>query len=536
MRSLYLFIATALALLSFAAHILYLQQPFYMDEFPILGNHFAFASKITIIPIHAKYPTFYSYLSMPGTVAAVFYEYFFGFSESLTQASERLKYLNVERLVFPARVISLLFLVMSSICIFYMCKPFGKYVSTITALYLLATPGLLVYGSYALPEMLLLLLTSICFLFLLRALSTSEFHLAKRSFVTASIFAGLAISSKYNAVSVLPAVALTGFFLSYRSGKFNFVTFFKLGIASLTAVTISFLFGSPGWILSFQFFFNELAFEARHAQIGHLGSSGIPYAGQLELLVRSFPLLVLLAISGIIISVLRGISRQEIIAIIFVIFGLIISSQSQKQSIQYLYTLLPSLLFFFAVFLQESYNFLPKAAPILALTLMSALVSVSVYNSVVFLKPNTTILTTMWLSSNVKADQSIALDWAYVPKMRNADELNSINEQLTDLTIITELRMSQPTLLIEQHKQDPEYLSAAPADYIVTSELAYGRFFNFKYFTERPPLLGSKLANEFEKKRMFYEALFDPSIWKLVFETDTGNGPRTLVFAREHDS
>ncbi|MBY8976377.1 glycosyltransferase family 39 protein [Rhodobacteraceae bacterium NNCM2] len=513
------------------AHMLYLFQPYFLDETPILNNHFEMLNG-KFLPSHAKYPSFFSYVTFPGLAGQVYLHKLILGSEGIKEALDHLVYLDLESLVFPGRLTSLAFLVATSVVSFFTLKRIDGTVGIICGLWLLATPALLSYGSYALPEMLVLLLSTLCMAFLFRALDASTPGKALLSFLLATAWAGLAISSKYNALILLPPVAVTGVLLGVEEGRIRPIRILSLCILAITTCITAFLIGSPGWVFKFYFFLDELLFEVAHADVGHLGQFGVPYLGQFELLLRQMPVVFVFSVGGAIVWALRSRSRLGLVALSLMVSGLVVCAQSNKQSLHYLFPIIPGMLFFSAYALGDLLARYRDVTKMAALTFTLLLASISLLESRVHLFPNTTAMTAEWLAENVSSSEVIALDWAYVPGFRSGDEFDALEARGTDPAVLAVLRDAQPTMLIERHEQAPEYLANPAPDFIVVSEAAFARFFEFGVFTGLRPPAGGPLSARFENARAFYDQLFNGDDWKLAFEADTGNGPRTLVFAR----
>ena len=64
-------VLVAVVLVSLLAHGLHLLQPYFQDERPLFGSHLTFVDERTIVPTLAKYPSFYFYLSFPGSLVGV---------------------------------------------------------------------------------------------------------------------------------------------------------------------------------------------------------------------------------------------------------------------------------------------------------------------------------------------------------------------------------------------------------------------------------------------------------------------------------
>lgn len=77
---------------------------------------------------------------------------------------------------------------------------------------------------------------------------------------------------------------------------------------------------------------------------------------------------------------------------------------------------------------------------------------------------------------------------------------------------------------------DVAWLQGIEANYLVTSNFCFDRYFN----TPEPPRT-NPLYREFMHRKAFYAALFagaEKSGWQLAGEFDTGKGPRVLVYRK----
>ncbi len=80
---------------------------------------------------------------------------------------------------------------------------------------------------------------------------------------------------------------------------------------------------------------------------------------------------------------------------------------------------------------------------------------------------------------------------------------------------------------------DEAFARDTQARYIITSSGCFARFFQFGRFTRIPPPEGTELREEFDQRREFYQALFEGRYgWRIVYDLQTGNGPRVLIFER----
>ncbi|MEM8842507.1 MAG: hypothetical protein AAGD47_12100 [Pseudomonadota bacterium] len=210
---------------------------------------------------------------------------------------------------------------------------------------------------------------------------------------------------------------------------------------------------------------------------------------------------------------------------------IMLCAQSEKQSIQYLFPMVPALIYFAAHLWQWLIDRLGQDARLLASLILLALGSASLSMGLAYAGPNTTRLTEDWLATHVSADHSIALDWAYGPRYLSGDRFAELADRL-DPGLVAERKAMQPTTRIRQLEHTIADLTSLDVDFIVVNQRAYGRFFEFGTFTRLPPAAGTRIADDYWQKRRFYAALFASKNWQLVFSAESGNGPQTLVFAR----
>jgi len=152
------------------------------------------------------------------------------------------------------------------------------------------------------------------------------------------------------------------------------------------------------------------------------------------------------------------------------------------------------------------------------------------------LLPDSTVVAREWLNTHLPEDATIAVDWSYVPRLLDEAELEGLRADLRSDMVRSEYAELRGFRTVPMGWTD-ETLETTEAEYIVTSSGCLDRFFEFGWFTMRPPAPGSPLREQFEETRAFYDALLSGYAgWSLVYWADTGNGPRVLVFERREPS
>ena len=133
------------------------------------------------------------------------------------------------------------------------------------------------------------------------------------------------------------------------------------------------------------------------------------------------------------------------------------------------------------------------------------------------------------MNNNIQDGQRVALDWDYVPVIHTETTLKPY-QKASNSGAIQALLNRHNELTLTQFLAEPLWLNTTDAEFFITSDAVFKRFFTHGIFTRKKPSSVSPMHDEFEIKKQFYEALFSSSNWTEVAEFDTGNGPRTLVF------
>lgn len=514
-------------------HVLYLFQPFFMDERPILANVNNFFFKATLVPIHAKYPTFYSYLAaLPVTLGEVIHHVFGNF-DSIRDTVHYFSRVEPLHLIFPARLLSLLFLIVGgAVSVRYCWKRFGAFAGAVVFAILIASPAFLRHGSYGLPDTAVFFFSALSLIFTLQFLDTFEDKQTNRYLLLASVFSGLAISTKYNALSTVVPIGFSIIYL-YFNKKIRLTKAFSLIMIAAVTCIASFLVGSPGWLMAPELFYSEFMFEVLHAKRGHLGASGVPVLGNIELLIKNAPVVIGSALLGFLYW-MKHRDRTGWIALIAIISAIALASTSAKQSLHYMYPAFPSFLIFSAMF-WRAFEYCKRSVAVTAGFLALVLPAYGAFTtSIGYLQKNTTKLTQRWMYKNIQEGSKVSRDWAYVPKVYSHDDIVEMRK-LKPNKISNHIEENNKVYKVIPFKPNSDWLGKSKAEYFVTSASCYNRFFKFGMFTKIEPKPDTELFKNFSTRREFYVSLFSSNDWEEVFSADTGNGPLTRVFRRRVD-
>lgn len=277
-----------------------------------------------------------------------------------------------------------------------------------------------------------------------------------------------------------------------------------------------------------------------HMAVGHIGQEGVPLLGQLELLARADGLLPALGAVAVIALLAGRRTRKDPALIVLMVAGaaiLLTASPARKQSLQFIFGLYPVMAILVAVWvsgLAERRARTISGLCAICFAVMAVIGASWAYRAVAL--PDSTVVAREWISANVPEGAAMSVDWNYVPRLLDAEELAYLRGGLR-----TEF-MREAYEGLRGYRMVPmgwraATLDTTDAEWIVISSGCYARFFEFGWFTMRPTPPGRPLREMFEGRRGYYAALLGGHPrWRRAHEVRTGNGPTVLVFARRNDS
>ena len=535
----------SLAAAAVLAHVLYLGQPVFIDERLVLQNAVAFLSDGTIIPVHTAYPTLFSYLVTPLVAVAGGWLQLQGTLPSW-EALPLLWRLQPTSVALPARLVALFALLGTAAITGRLTRRWGGAVAGWSAaLILLFTPGLLPYASYALPDTLAMFFTAVVLALSLSVSAAGGRTEGERRLFAAFGAAGLALSAKYSAAGVLaaPTVAL----LLAPRRRPGLVAKTRLLVACGGAVAAGFLIGSPSWIYATGEMVQGLAGEMVHAREGHLGASGVPLLGQLELLVRHSPILTVGGMAGAAVMWARKAPPDERslgerskarsghrVAIGLLLGTLLVAATSRKQSLQYLYPAYPALAWFTGHATSWLLARRPRVAqPLLAAVGLALCIAVLAWGFPHVSQPSTLEETLVWIQEYAPEDARIAVDEFHLPELFDRQELS---ELATDPAapnaprLLEALARERGVFEETEIVHDTAWLRRTAADILLTSSSNYRRYSASGIWTALPPPTGDPLREVWEQRKTFYRGLLHGTGWRVIMDMETGSGPRIVAF------
>lgn len=131
----------------------------------------------------------------------------------------------------------------------------------------------------------------------------------------------------------------------------------------------------------------------------------------------------------------------------------------------------------------------------------------------------------------------MAVDWAYVPRLYSPAIISDIGTEYGKYSssIIKNIRETKLMYDVQLIEYTQEWLANTSAQYLVTSNSVFNRFFCTGTFTKIVPPLGTELGNGFEQRKNFYNQLFSGGGWKQIQSFMTKNGPQTYIFRKAED-
>ncbi len=513
-------------LLAITARALGTLRPVFSDEFLILGNLWDFVQDRTIIPGHTRYPSLYSYMTAPLTGLFALLSVAAGLPPSIYDFSEWMAY-RPELAMWPARMVSF---ACWGVCVWAVHLmtteiPGNRRMGIVGAGAFAAAFGTLDYSGYGLPDTAMMMWSALALLFALRMMRGDR---PTQDAFVAGLLAGLAVSTKYSAIAIFPPLVAAALLHceGWRRGL-------RLIGTGAIGTLVGFVLGTPGWVLAFESFAEGLAWERAHMARGHLGYTGVPLLGQLELLVGADLPLMVLAVTGSLMWARRRPNREFGVLIVAAVAVFAMAAPARKQSLHYLFVLYPVAAVLLAGGLSTiGGNARRVGTSVVALACVGTAVFSLWWGYRVALVPDSLHVAREWINARMPDEAVIAMDWTGVPRLVCEDEVEGLREGLrTDFTrnIYAGLR-TFPTVSID-HRVD--FLYQTEAEWLVTSSICHARFFEFGRFTRIRPAPESEIGREFARRRAFYRALQNGGGgWRLEYEVRTGNGPAVQIYRR----
>lgn len=517
-----------------------LQNVLFEDERVIFYDVLNFFKNHTLLPKHFNYPTFFSYLvAIPTAINSVA----LWITEKIPEVNDTGALFLVDplKVFMPARIVSIVFGLLTITTVYVIGKRFFNHIAGIVAAAFIAISSIhIVYSSWALPDVTMTFFATLTLLFSLQAMYSKS----TKHFILGGFFAGLATATKYNGGMVL-APLIFSLIISLRDeGRplLSFRNLFERRLLLTGLVTImAFIFGSIGLLIDPTSYIKAFLYDVNHMKLGHLGAFGPLYFQHIKLFWHAETTIALLFGVGLIYAIIRR-KREDILLLVFIFSSYAIIGSWQTKRLHYLLFIYPALALLGGSFISQLFNSFSNHAnlrtipiilivlPIFGWPLYSHLAEIPKQ-----LKTDNRIIAERWIQNNIQSGSSVIVEYpAYIPKLYSHDELIKYltgQHKIIFEEYLNGMRTYDLISIEKDLKHDTIALEKSTAEYLVTSSYCYARF-----FTTQPPPDGNPLFQEFQKRKRFYEFLFQEdessSPWGLMKEFKSGNGPVIRIYRR----
>lgn len=501
---------------------------FFIDEIHILRNLNRFVNLRTLVPSDFCYPTLYSYLSLPPTLAGSSLLYLTGELPSAS-AIMSLHDLNSTLPILPARLTSVLFALATIYLVYKIGEKFFNREAALAAAAILSFSLLHVrLSGYAKLDVTM---TFFAALTLLATLTASESGSA-RHFVLASVCAALTVTTKYNGAFVLVPLMLVHVLQLKNQGRLWSVGgwFNKKVLLSGLAFTAVFLAGTPTWLIDPRRTWYSMWYMLNYNTAGQAVSFGTTHLRYLVSFWTWEKTSALLFGLGFLHAVYRR-SRKDWILLCFITTSFLCLGSNRKIALHYLLFLFPALSMLAGEVLSLMVSRLEKRT--LQFLLLAAVLAWPVYSSVSYahqqFREDSRVTAYRWIQDNIEAGSTIILDKGYLPALLTTRKKEAlVTGKYKDFfkKKLKSVATYETTLIT----YDVDWLNSVEADYLLTNSHLYTR-----YMGKPTPMGNNALSREHQKKKTVYEYLLreqPDSAWKKVTLFNTGRGPQIILFTR----
>ncbi len=388
---------------------------------------------------------------------------------------------------------------------------------------------------WALPDVTMALLFTGALYLSYRLVETGSI----RSYIAAGLVAGLALSSKYNAGSIVPIMALAHI-LRVRSERPKSVAGYmdRRLIAGALCVAAGFLIATPYWILDSEHYLNAMRWNQSHMKEGHLGFQGLRWLWFPVELVKTEKIAGVLMILGVVRSIWAR-RREDTLLMAAILLTFLVTGSSLKTSLYFFLPIYPAM----CVLGMKALADIPRLRrQMVLLPAAAALIAVPQLVDIIRLDHSQTLADTRltaraWIEKHILSGATVVMEepraysvpliadnfvqhWGQLcPAIRTelADDLRGIPYYRIIGTKTPErsksgTRASDYAAWSRERKcLSPDDLRKQGAQYLILSSYNYERF----YLTKPPPV-GSPLRDVFFWEKSHYDKLMSSPELKLI--------------------
>jgi len=498
-----------------------------MDESAILFNIAHFVRHHTFLPSNFSYPTLFSYLATLPTAVTGWVLHRMGMAPTPADFIGMFAFDSVLPLV-GARLTSVAFGVATLAVVYATGRTFfTPAVGLLAAAVLALSQFHIGYSALALPDATAAFFAAACVYGALAALQRGGVW-----FPLAGAAAGLAATSKYNAVMIAPAI-VAAYLLRLNArppvppASMRPV---RTVVWTACAAAVAFLAGSPGWLVIPRTFWDQQVLLSRHMAAGHFGMFGTPYLLQAQSLWLGEGTTALVFGAGLVHALWQP-RRARWVLVAAIVPAFLALSAWQVKSVHYLLFLFPALAILGAEAVCEALRRARREVITATVVAVLAWPAWLTGRSVAMnLREDNRWAATRWIESAVPSGTKILADWSYVPRLVDGDERDRF-ERLRRGDLAAHHPGALRTYdLVRLEPRIAWLLGHDEGEFLVTSASCYERF-----LAGTIPPVGNPLREPFIQERDFYRTLLvnpDRLGLKPVVDFGAGPGPRVLVFAR----
>lgn len=518
--------------------------PMFCDEScTTIANCLKFFSERTIIPEDVIYPTLYSYLSAIVLAVWNLLLLIFGPAQSF-EGVGMLLFTGQAPLLPPLRLLTLAFDLGAITAAYLLGKELrNRRCGLLGALFVCLSMNHIAYARWALPDVPMAFFSTVALLFALKIAQEPKL----RWYLLAGAFAGLAISTKYNAGTIVIAIAVAHF-ITKRSDERVWATRETAKISSSACICVSaFLFGSPVWLIKGAKVLNVFRETGQHVSGGHYfvpgGPSYVWVGGYLAGVETSIGILAVAGLLWAIYSLRNHAERPrklEWIVAASVVANLAVVGAWQTQHVHYLLSSWPALMVLGAILVEDAASRFRRSDK----SMMIAATCICVFplfNAVIFglgnMRTDNRVAAESWIQANIPAGTVVGVDWSFIPVLYDSKwmaeaEVNR-REHLSREEYALWRRFADKTRAF--HLVPIEYsdawLESSGAEYVITSDRCYLRFQEGEIPPEGHPFREGNLA-----RRRFYKGLFSEDVdsrYRVLKAFSDGSGPVVKILRKK---
>lgn len=401
----------------------------HFDEVFSVRAAMAIAATKSLQPINLKYPALFP------TLLTAFYSFYYLIGRLLGafQTPADFAFLYMTRpfnLYLIARLLSVLAGGLTVLFTYQIAKViYGRRIGLFAAGLLALSTTHLIYSHWAKPDVFMVFLVTISLLF------TSFIMAGKgrlKNYLLAGLFAGLAISAKYNALWVVTSLFAVHLFVSENKNPVGYFINKKLWLYLLMLV-VGFFIGSPYCFLNPRFFYQEVSFIMGMLRFGELGNLHNSPWWVFTYLIKEEAAVGVIFLSGMVYCLFKP-KKEHWIFLSFILVFLLLTARYSKTSLHYILPIFPAMAILGAVFLDKIFSSLWSKSRLLC-QIFSLLLSISILVKVCqaegsFLSKDSRITAKEWIEQHIPENSKIAL---FALRYRDLPPIVSVSEEFSSM-------------------------------------------------------------------------------------------------------